>query len=152
MPHSLQIYSIEFFSFTCFFFAQKIFKITNFSHFSLFLRHVQDIYDLKCKNNIIIDEYELHFPLVSLYNKKKNIDQGDLAQLILPKKAVFLYLDYVSCSQLPPNASSITCALYLHMFHGISFFYLFFFTQKIKKIANFNHFSVVLGMYKICMI
>ena len=24
---------------------------------------------------------------------KENIDQGDLAQLILPKKAVFLYLD-----------------------------------------------------------
>ena len=44
-------------------------------------------YDLKC--NVIIDEYELQFPLVSLLNKK-NIDQGNLAQFFLPTNAIFM--------------------------------------------------------------
>ena len=47
------------------------------------------MYNLRCKINIIIDEYKLQFPLESLLNKK-NIDQGDLAQFFLPKNAVFL--------------------------------------------------------------
>ena len=49
---------------------------------------MQDIYDLKCKNIIIIDDYELQFPLLSVFDRK-NIDRGDLAQLFMPKNAVF---------------------------------------------------------------
>ena len=118
------------------FFYPKNPKNNLFQPFFSFFSYVQDIYDLKCKNNIIIDEYEFHFPLVS----KKNIDQSDLAQLILSKKTVFLYLGQVCYSQLPPNASSITCALYLHIFRGIFFLYLLFFTQKIKKNSQFQPF------------
>ena len=41
-------------------------------------RHGQDIHDLKCKNILIIDEYD-----------SKNIDQGNLVQLFMFKDAVF---------------------------------------------------------------
>ena len=41
---------------------------------------MQDMYDLKCKNIIIIDDYELQFPLLSVFDRK-NIDRGELAQL-----------------------------------------------------------------------
>ena len=53
---------------------------------------MQDIHDLKFKNIIIIDEYELQFPLISLFDSK-NVDRGDLAQLLKPKNAVFFCLD-----------------------------------------------------------
>ena len=46
------------------------------------------MHDLKCKDIIIIDEYELQFPLISLFDSK-NIDRGDLAQLFMLKNAVF---------------------------------------------------------------
>ena len=49
---------------------------------------MQDIHDLKCKNIIIIDKNELQFPLISLFDSK-NIDRGDMAQLFMPKNAVF---------------------------------------------------------------
>ena len=49
---------------------------------------MQDIHDLRCKNIIINDEYELQFPLISLFDSK-NIDRGDLAQLFKLKNAVF---------------------------------------------------------------
>ena len=115
---------------------------------------MQDIYDLKCKNIIIIDDYEVQLPLLSVFDRK-NIDWGDLAQLFLPKNAVFgffLYLNWVYCSQLPQNASPITYKSYLHMLHRIFFFNLFLFTQKIQKTANFSHFSVFLGTCVIYMI
>ena len=49
---------------------------------------MQDIHDLRCKNIIIINEYELQIPLISLFDRK-NIDRGDLAQHFMPKNAVF---------------------------------------------------------------
>ena len=49
---------------------------------------MQDIHDLRCKDIIINDEYELQFPLISLFDSK-DIDRGDLAQLFMLKNAVF---------------------------------------------------------------
>ena len=115
---------------------------------------MQDIYDLKCKNIIIIDDYEVQFPLLSVFDRK-NIDWGDLAQLFLPKNAVFgffLYLNWVYCSQLPQNASPITYKSYLHMLHRICFLILVFWTQKNQKMANYSRFSVFLDTCKIYMI
>ena len=51
--------------------------------------------------------------------------------------AVFWYLDWVYCSQLPQNASSITYKSYLHMLHRIFFHKLFFLTQKNSKNSQF---------------
>ena len=69
MPHLLPMhhifmYSIEFFSLPCFFYPKNP-KNNQFKPFFSFFRQVQDMYDLKRKNNIIIDKYELHFPLVT---------------------------------------------------------------------------------------
>ena len=66
--------------------------------------------------------------------------------------AVFWYLDWVYCSQLPQNASPITNKSYLHVLHKIFFLILVFLTQKIQKTANFSRFSVFLGTCKINMI
>ena len=46
--------------------------------------------DLKCKNIIITDVYELQFHLTSLFNWK-DIDQGNLAQLFMLKNTAFGY-------------------------------------------------------------
>ena len=44
--------------------------------------------------------------------------------------AVFLYLDWVYCSQLPQNASPITYKSYSHMLHRILFLVLVFWPKK----------------------
>ena len=117
-------------------------------------RHMHDVYDLKCKNILNIDEYNLQYPLISLFDRK-NIDWGNLAQLFWPKTlflAVFWYLDCVYCAQLPIYASPITYTSYFHMLYRIVFLYLFIFNQKIKKTADLSHFSVFLGTCKIYII
>ena len=55
---------------------------------------MQDIHDLKYKNIIITDEYELQFHLISLFNQK-DIDQGNLVRLPKPKNAVLLLFFYI---------------------------------------------------------
>ena len=56
--------------------THKIQKTANFSRFSVFFGHMQDMHDLKCKDIIIIDEYELQLPLISLFHRK-NVDQSN---------------------------------------------------------------------------
>ena len=76
------------------------------------------------------------------YLTKKNIDQGDLAQ----KSCFFIF----RLGLLFPASSK--CLIYylciIFTYVPWNFFLLFvYFTQKKKKkIANFSHFSVVLGM------
>ena len=56
---------------------------------------MQDVYDQKCKNIKITDEYELQFCPISLFNRE-DIDQGNLVRLPKPKNAVhflFLYIE-----------------------------------------------------------
>ena len=106
---------------------------------------MHDVYDLKCKNILNIDEYDLQYPLISLFDRK-NIDWGNLAQLFWPKTlflAVFWYLDCVYCAQLPIYASPITYTSYFHMLYRIVFLYLFIFNQKIKKNSWFEPFFSV---------
>ena len=67
------------------------------------------MHDLKCKDIIIIDEYELQFPLVSLFDSK-NIDWGDLAQLFKPKNAVFGCFFIFRLGSLYPASSK--CLIY----------------------------------------
>ena len=96
---------------------------------------MQDEHDLKCKNIIIIDEYELQFPLLSVFDRK-NIDRGDLAQLFMPKNAVFrcfLIFRLGLCSQLAQNASPIINKSYLHMPHTFFFLFLVILMQKNQK-------------------
>ena len=84
-------------------------KNSQFQPFFSCFRHVQDMYDLKCKNIIITDEYELQFHLTSLFNWK-DIDQGNLAQLFMPKNAAFGYFFIFRLGLLFPASSK--CLIY----------------------------------------
>ena len=55
---------------------------------------MRDIYDQKCKNIKITDEYELQFCPISLFNRE-DIDQGNLVRRPKPKKAVLLLFFYI---------------------------------------------------------